>query len=179
MAKKKSMPMGKMVMIILAIVCCIAICLPLFINVWNIVYTLGNSSTTTPILGEKVASGYFSDYSDIVTVFELYGGTFMAWASTIAGIALIAALIGAVAYIAGSIMQMVNGGNKTTKMLAKLGSIVMLVAGIVIVIASLMVVLPVAAKASSSVSASLGTGAWIGMIAPILAGVLGYMTCKK
>ncbi len=180
---KKGMSMGKMIMTILAIVCGLAICLPLFINVWNGVGTIGDTTTVAPLLGEEVFSGYFSDYSNIVTAFELYDATFMAWASMVAGIALIVALVGAVVFILGAIMNMVTGGNKTTNMMTKLGSIVMLIAGVVIVIASLLVVIPVGSATAfgvtQSVSASLGAGAWIGMIAPIVAGVLGMMTSKN
>ncbi len=177
MAKKSKMSMGKMIMTIIAIVLAAATCIPLFVNVWNGVGVIG-SETTVSELG-----GYFDDYSSIAKAFELADKTFMEWASMVAGIALIVALVGAVAYIIGAIINMVTGGGKIASMLTKLGSIVMIIAGIVILVTSILFTAPVlettvfGAKASSSVGFAFG--AWIGVIAPLAAGLIGMITSKE
>lgn len=171
MAKKKSkISLGKLVLTIVAIVLSVAICLPLFVNVWNMVTTIGNTSNASEL------GGYFDDYSSITTVFKLADATFMDWASMIAGIALIVAIVGAVLYIVGAVMSLVST-NKLASGLTKIGAFVMLLAGIVILVASLLFVLP--ATSQGSLSATLGFGGWVGIIAPIGAGIVGMMANKK
>ena len=182
MAKKNSMSLGKLVITIITIVLAVAICLPLFVNVWDKVFIIGSESKTMGLLGDNEIAGYFADYSGVITEYKFYhpDAVFMDWASVVAGIALIVALVGGVIYIVGAILSLV-GGNKISAKLTKFGSAIMLIAGIVVLIASLLVVLPIAKNEiiNTSVSATLGFGAWIGIFAPISAGILGLITSRK
>ena len=173
MANKKSgMSLGKLILTIATIVLAVATCLPLFVNVWNGVTTYGDTSKAAEI------GGYFEDYSPVAESFKLADATFMDWASMIAGIALIVALVGAALYIVGAIMSFVSNGKLATG-LCKIGAFVMLVAGVVVFVASLLFVLPTATMGSMSMSTALGFGAWVGFLAPIGAGVLGIMANRK
>ncbi len=171
MAKSK-MSTGKIVLSVIAMLVGVAACIALFTNVWNFTMTAGKESEAIAL------GGFFEDYSAYATAFEMSKVTFFEWASVVAGIAVIVALVGAVAYIIGTVVAIANGGNKITAKLAKFGAIIMLVAGIVALITSIMFTAPAIAEGKASLSMAFGIGAWIGVIAPIAGGLLGVVSTK-
>ncbi|MBE5735583.1 MAG: hypothetical protein E7361_03970 [Clostridiales bacterium] len=171
MAKSK-MSTGKIVLSVIAMLVGVAACIALFTNVWNFAITIGEK-TSTEALG-----GYFEDYSFYANGFKNAEVAFFEWASVVAGIAVIVALVGAVAYIIGTVVAIANGGNKITAKLAKFGAIIMLIAGIVALITSIMFAAPAVTESIMSGSMAFGIGAWIGVIAPIAAGLLGVVSTK-
>jgi len=181
MAKKSKMSMGKMIMTIIAIVLAAATCIPLFVNVWNTVYYGALSGTTV-----EAAGGYFTDFTNTAKWFNninTESSVLPTWASMVAGIALCVALFGALLYILGAIANMVKV-NKTMLSVQKIGSVIMLLAGLVILVTSIIFVIPTSAvivgeKTIESLSMSLGLGAWIGIIAPLAAGLIGMIASKE
>ena len=165
--KNQNLDITKLILMAIVLVGTVLMILPLFLNVWNQVAVFTNSTTTTQL------GGYFADLSSLASIFEGADATFMGWASIVAGVALIIALVGAVAYFVGNVMKALKVGGNLGATIAKFASIIMILAGIVIIVMTLLVAIPsVEAKANfviisfkaGTYSAVLGIGACFGMM---------------
>lgn len=164
MAKKKSS--GNIVLSIITMVVGALTCLGLFLNVWNFT----NSST---YVDPVAVGGYFEDMSTYETMYNIADVSFLGWASTIAGIAVIVALCATALYIVCALVNMVTKGNKLMRGLCKLASIVMLLAGVVALVCSIIFIIPKITVGSNVTKMAFGIGSWFGFACPIVAGLIG------
>ena len=180
-SKKQKLDIKKLVLMAIVLVGAVLMILPLFLNVWNWVVVSPNLIKEGVTTSVSELGGYFVDTEGVAKIFTQAESTFMGWASIVAGITLIVALVGAVGYFASSILSKLNIGGDLSKKLVKFSSIIMVLAGLVIIVMTLLFAIPSVETVliRTTYSVGLGIGAWFGMIAPIVAGVAGYLSTKK
>ena len=168
MKGKSKKSVGVIILSIIVSIVGLCCCIPLFINVWNATFKIFNSTTV------ENAGGFFDDYSDVKQYFKMDNQGFADWASMIAGIMLIVALAAAVLYTIALIVEICGKRNKSTKAVKFVSSLIMLIAGIAIVVFTLMFVIP----ATNMYSMSMGTGAILAIIFPTFAGLVGLLSAR-
>lgn len=173
MAKKKTKKNStKPLLSLIAMVTSALTCLALFLNVWNW-QAVGKNATETTKVG-----GYFENMEAYEKLFNVGKDKLPTFATTLAGISVIIALVCAFVFIVLTILKFINKSNKTISLISKASCLIMVLAGISALIGSLVFVLAEYEGLLATYSMSMAFGAIAGFIFPILGGTIGLISNK-
>ena len=174
MAKKKTKNnLGNVIISVLAIIVGALTCLPLFINVWVWKATNSGGETLTDV------GGYFEDMEAYEKLFNVGDDKLPVWGSTLAGVAVIVALVATVIFALLAIVKMLGKSNKTLASLQNLACLLMVLAGIVALVGSIAFVVMEYKGLFATYSMTMAFGAIAGFVFPIVGGVLGLIANRK